>query len=162
MVLPSYQPWRRRTQELACRVIWKYSPPRRQRISLRNLARLVDVQINQRDSTVIRKAVRLKSRISRQRQCRLWRNRRPSCRRYQNPSRNRCRWISAAIVTKTDRKMPKRDRNLSPHRMLRIQAKSEHLRRGQTNGVPRRSRVTYAAENSAPPAFLYTSPNVWR
>jgi len=161
MVLPSCQPWRRRTQELACRMIWKYSPPRRQRISLRNLARLVDVRINRRGSTVIRKAVRLKSRISRQRQQRQpWRNRRPY-RLYPNPSRNQWHWISAAIVTKTDRKMPKGDRNLSAHRMLGIQGRSEY-RLHRTNGVPGQSRVTYAGENSALPASLYTNPSVWR
>lgn len=84
-VLPKCcQRWRRRIRGLVYRTTWKYSPLHRQKAP-RSLVKPADVRISRRDSTVIQRAVRLKSKIF---QCQR-QNRNPWCCRYQSPFRSR-------------------------------------------------------------------------
>lgn len=158
-VLPKcYRRWRRRTRGSAYRVIWKYSLPHRRKAP-RSLARPADVRISRRDSTVIRRAVKPKSKIS-------WRRRDqgPPCRQYQSPSRSRWRWIFVAIGTRINWMRSRRNQIRSFLRIipLRTRTSKADRRLHRWNEAVGLSRATYAAGNSAVPAFPYTSLSAWR
>lgn len=161
MLHPKYCPrwWRRRTLGSVCRVISKYSLPRQHQRALRSPARAADAQTSRRDFTVIRGAVRKsKTFIHRPRR----RNRSLPYRRFQNPSRSQWPWIFAATGTRINWRRSRRSRSLLCKIPRRIQTSRRGRRPRRWNVAVELLHVTYAAGNSAPPAFPYTSPSAWR
>lgn len=154
--LKYYPRWRRRTRESVCPATWKFSRPRR-RGARRSPARPADGRTSQRDSTVIRKAARPRSKTSLRRRSR----RSYRCR---NPSRSRWRWIFAVTGIGTDRRRLSlyARSNRSRAAVLKIHSKRVDRRPHRPNVSPRPSHATYAVGISAPPVFLYTSLNAWR